>query len=136
MIMSFASTRGTSFERIASTAAAGTSPRSTAATRASPQGPAGPPGSPGSPGAQGPAGPPGAAGPGAAKVNYNVPANTPAFKVDMVTGGTTTGVGQVRFLRFHPYGVSIESSITTTRRPSTASLIKFNFTRTSKSRMS
>lgn len=46
-----------------------------------PQGPAGPPGSPGSPGAQGPAGPPGAAGPGAAKVNYNVPANTPVATV-------------------------------------------------------
>jgi hypothetical protein len=40
-----------------------------------PQGPAGPPG------AQGPAGPPGAAGPGAAKVNFDAPANTPVTTI-------------------------------------------------------
>jgi hypothetical protein len=42
--------------------------------QAGPQGPVGPPGPAG---AQGPAGPPGAAGPGAAKINYDAPANTP-----------------------------------------------------------
>ncbi|WP_408652426.1 S8 family serine peptidase [Jatrophihabitans sp.] len=41
---------------------------------------------------------------------YNVPANTPAFKVDMVGGGTTPGAGQIRFLRFHPYGVGVEDN--------------------------
>jgi Collagen triple helix repeat (20 copies) len=43
-----------------------------------PQGPAGPSGPAGP---RGPAGPPGAAGPGAAKVSYDVPANTPAATV-------------------------------------------------------
>ena len=42
------------------------------------QGPAGPPGPAG---AQGPAGPPGAAGPGAAKVNFDAPANTPVTTI-------------------------------------------------------
>ena len=41
---------------------------------------------------------------------YNVPANTPAFKVDMVGGGDTPGAGQIRFLRFHPYGVGIDAN--------------------------
>ncbi len=41
---------------------------------------------------------------------YNVPATTPAFKVDLVGGGTTPGAGQIRFLRFHPYGVGVESN--------------------------
>ena len=35
----------------------------------------------------------------------NVPAGTPAFKVDLQGGGATAGAGQIRFLRFHPYGV-------------------------------
>ena len=43
-----------------------------------PQGPVGPRGPAGT---QGPAGPPGAAGPGAAKVGYDVPANTPVATV-------------------------------------------------------
>jgi hypothetical protein len=43
-----------------------------------------------------------------------VPANTPALKVDLQGGGTTAGAGQVRFLRYHPYGVSFESSTQTT----------------------
>lgn len=43
-----------------------------------PQGPAGPPGPAGT---QGPTGPPGAAGPGAAKISYDVPANTPVATV-------------------------------------------------------
>jgi hypothetical protein len=42
---------------------------------------------------------------------YDVPAGTPAFKVDMAAGGDP-GKGQVRFLRFHPYGVGIESNST------------------------
>ena len=37
-----------------------------------------------------------------------MPANTPAFKVDV------TGVnGRVRFLRFHPYGVPFDDPNTT-----------------------
>jgi subtilisin family serine protease len=40
---------------------------------------------------------------------FAVPANTPAFKVDMQAGGAP-GLGQVRFLRFHPYGVGIDSN--------------------------
>jgi hypothetical protein len=43
---------------------------------------------------------------------FKVPAGTPAFKVDMTAGGATSGAGQVRFLRFHPYGVGIESNST------------------------
>jgi hypothetical protein len=41
-----------------------------------------------------------------------VPANTPALKVDLQGGGTAVGAGQVRFLRFHPYGVPLESTQT------------------------
>jgi hypothetical protein len=41
-----------------------------------------------------------------------VPANTPALKVDLQGGGTAAGAGQVRFLRFHPYGVPLESTQT------------------------
>ena len=40
---------------------------------------------------------------------FNVPANTPAFKVDMAGGGAS-GAGQIRFLRFHPYGVSLDDN--------------------------
>ena len=39
-----------------------------------------------------------------------VPANTPAFKVDLVGGGATPGAGQIRFLRFHPYGVGQDAN--------------------------
>jgi subtilisin family serine protease len=39
-----------------------------------------------------------------------VPANASALKVDLQGGGTTAGAGQIRFLRFHPFGVPIESS--------------------------
>ena len=42
---------------------------------------------------------------------FRVPAGTPAFKVDMTAGGTTSA-GQVRFLRFHPYGVGLETNST------------------------
>ena len=43
---------------------------------------------------------------------YAVPAGTPAFKVDIQGGGTTPGAGQIRFLRFHPYGVGIDVNST------------------------
>ena len=43
---------------------------------------------------------------------FAVPAGTPAFKVDMQAGGGTPGAGQVRFLRFHPYGVGFDSNST------------------------
>jgi hypothetical protein len=41
---------------------------------------------------------------------YNIAAGTPAFKVDLQGGGTTAGAGQIRFLRFHPYGLHIEAN--------------------------
>lgn len=44
---------------------------------------------------------------------FAVPANTPAFKVDMTGGGSAGGAGQIRFLRFHPYGVGIDSNAST-----------------------
>jgi subtilase family protein len=43
-----------------------------------------------------------------------VPANTPALKVDLQGGGTTPGAGQIRFLRYHPYGTAFESNTQTT----------------------
>ncbi|HEU5107488.1 MAG TPA: S8 family serine peptidase, partial [Micromonosporaceae bacterium] len=39
-----------------------------------------------------------------------VGANTPALKIDLQGGGTAPGAGQIRFLRFHPYGVPFESA--------------------------
>ncbi len=41
---------------------------------------------------------------------FNVPAGTPAFKVDFSGPSTTAGTGQARFLRFHPYGVGFDSN--------------------------
>ena len=41
---------------------------------------------------------------------FKVPANTPAFKVDFSGPSATPGTGQARFLRFHPYGVGIDSN--------------------------
>ena len=40
---------------------------------------------------------------------FNVPPNTPAFKVDM-TGGGPAGAGAIRFLRWHPYGLGVDSN--------------------------
>jgi subtilisin family serine protease len=40
---------------------------------------------------------------------FNVPAGTPAFKVDM-TGGGAAGAGAIRFLRWHPWGLAIDSN--------------------------
>jgi hypothetical protein len=55
-------------------------PRGTAGARG-PAGPQGPAGAPGPQGAQGPQGATGPAGPGAAKLSYDVPANTPAATI-------------------------------------------------------
>ncbi len=41
---------------------------------------------------------------------FLVPANTPAFKVDMTGGGLAAGAGAIRFLRWHPWGLAIESN--------------------------
>lgn len=43
-----------------------------------------------------------------------VPAGTPALKVDLQGGGTAAGAGQVRFLRYSPYGIANESNTQTT----------------------
>jgi subtilisin family serine protease len=49
-------------------------------------------------------------GPGQFKTYFfNVPAGTPAFKVDM-TGGGAAGLGAIRFLRWHPWGLGIDSN--------------------------
>jgi hypothetical protein len=49
-------------------------------------------------------------GPGQFKTYFfNVPAGTPAFKVDM-TGGGPAGAGAIRFLRWHPYGLGVDSN--------------------------
>lgn len=41
---------------------------------------------------------------------FAVPAGTPAFKVDFSGPSAAAGTGQARFLRFHPYGVGIDSN--------------------------
>ena len=42
---------------------------------------------------------------------FRVPAGTPAFRVDLdTTASTTPGTGQIRFLRWHPFGLAIESN--------------------------
>jgi subtilisin family serine protease len=52
----------------------------------------------------------GSLGPGQFKSYYfYVPAGTPAFKVDM-TGGGAAGLGAIRFLRWHPWGLAIDSN--------------------------
>ena len=40
---------------------------------------------------------------------FNVPAGTPALKVDLAGGGGA-GAGAIRFLRWHPYGLGIDSN--------------------------
>jgi subtilisin family serine protease len=37
--------------------------------------------------------------------------NTPALKIDLQGGGTAPGAGQIRFLRFHPFGVANEGTV-------------------------
>jgi hypothetical protein len=41
---------------------------------------------------------------------FYVPPGTPAFKVDLAGNFTSPGGGQVRFLRFHPFGVGLDSN--------------------------
>jgi hypothetical protein len=42
---------------------------------------------------------------------FRVPTGTPAFKVDMTTtASATAGTGQIRFLRWHPYGLAIDDN--------------------------
>jgi hypothetical protein len=42
---------------------------------------------------------------------FRIPAGTPAFRVDLdTTASTTPGTGQIRFLRWHPWGLAIESN--------------------------
>ena len=52
----------------------------------------------------------GSLGPGQFRTYFfEVPAGTPAFKVDM-TGGGPTGAGAIRFLRWHPWGLGVDSN--------------------------
>ena len=41
---------------------------------------------------------------------FRVPANTPAFKVDMTGGSAEAGTGQIRFLRWTPWGLPADSN--------------------------
>jgi subtilisin family serine protease len=41
---------------------------------------------------------------------FRVPSGTPALKVDFTGPSATPGTGQARFLRYHPYGVAIDSN--------------------------
>ena len=41
---------------------------------------------------------------------FRVPAGNPVLKVDMTGPDATAGTGQVRFLRFHPWGLGIDSN--------------------------
>jgi hypothetical protein len=42
---------------------------------------------------------------------FRVPAGTPAFRVDLETSASTTpGTGQIRFLRWHPWGLGVDSN--------------------------
>ncbi len=41
---------------------------------------------------------------------YRVPAGTPALKVDLAGPSSAPGTGQVRFLRWHPWGLGIDSN--------------------------
>jgi hypothetical protein len=53
----------------------------------------------------------GSLGPGQFKSYFfYVPAGTPAFKVDLIGGGGAAGAGAIRFLRWHPWGLGIDSN--------------------------
>ena len=41
---------------------------------------------------------------------FRIPAGVPAFKVDMTGGGDAAGAGAIRFLRWHPWGLGIDSN--------------------------
>jgi subtilisin family serine protease len=52
----------------------------------------------------------GSLGPGQFETHFfYIPPGTPAFKVDM-TGGGAAGAGAIRFLRWHPWGLGIDSN--------------------------
>jgi hypothetical protein len=52
----------------------------------------------------------GSLGPGQFETHFfEVPSGTPAFKVDLVGGGAG-GAGAIRFLRWHPWGLGIDSN--------------------------
>lgn len=44
---------------------------------------------------------------------FRVPAGVPALKVDFSGPSATSGTGQARFLRYHPFGLPIESNAST-----------------------
>ena len=44
---------------------------------------------------------------------FQVPAGTPALQVSFSGPDATPGTGQARFLRFHPYGVGVDSNVST-----------------------
>ncbi|HYF65309.1 MAG TPA: S8 family serine peptidase [Herpetosiphonaceae bacterium] len=44
---------------------------------------------------------------------FRIPAGTPAFKVDFSGPSAAPGTGQARFLRWHPYGVGVDSNAST-----------------------
>ena len=44
---------------------------------------------------------------------FRVPAGSPVLKVDMTGPDETPGTGQVRFLRFHPWGLGVDSNAST-----------------------
>ncbi len=44
---------------------------------------------------------------------FKVPAGSPVLKVDMTGPSGDAGTGQVRFLRFHPWGLAIDSNAST-----------------------
>ncbi len=44
---------------------------------------------------------------------FRVPAGTPALKVDFAGPTAAAGTGQARFLRYHPYGVGVDSNAST-----------------------
>ena len=44
---------------------------------------------------------------------FRVPAGNPVLKVDLAGPDGNPGTGQVRFLRFHPYGIAIDSNAST-----------------------
>ena len=48
-----------------------------------------------------------------ARLFVRVPTGASALKVDLAAGGTTPGAGQVRFLRFSPYGLPVDSTAST-----------------------
>jgi Bacterial pre-peptidase C-terminal domain len=53
----------------------------------------------------------GTLGPGQVETHFfHVPPGTPAFKVDMTGGGNAVGAGAIRFLRWHPWGLAIDSN--------------------------